>query len=339
MHDNDIHFPPSHIQRITTTNIIDNTNNNLCQHKQKQQYMKHMINDSEPGVGQEQVDSITHHSLKIQTVTPHADEVPTITITNNSNNTHELNYAAIVKRNTRNYTIVGDVAKRKATSPLQCAPSNKIQKKQENNTIKSSDGLRLTSIINNNDDSDNSGSSSNMKSEKFKIEGCKVNELKLEPDTKKSWDNTNALQLVSSPSQISDTVPNSGNYLGQECNNGESEADAKPAEAPNTVATPYAEIARRNSEKKHLMYLNASGLMGIKNNSFSKFDRLEQQLGRPAVIPWVETGDPLTHLYQKETGKRIRISNGQILSTFTRVLSSKRLEECQVLFRQRSLLS
>ena len=48
------------------------------------------------------------------------------------------------------------------------------------------------------------------------------------------------------------------------------------------------------------MYLNASGLMGIKNNSFSKFDRLEQQLGRPAVIPWVETGDPLTHLYQKE---------------------------------------
>ena len=91
----------------------------------------------------------------------------------------------------------------------------------------------------------------------------------------------------------------SGKYVAQECNNNEDNLETKPAEASITVATPYAEIARRNSEKQSTL-LNANGSMRVRHNILSKFDRLEQQLVRPAIIPWVETGDPLTHLYQKE---------------------------------------
>ena len=92
----------------------------------------------------------------------------------------------------------------------------------------------------------------------------------------------------------------SGNHVAQECNNNKDDLDTKPIEVSITVATPYAEIARRNSKKKQPTLLNATGSMRVRHNILSKFDRLEQQLVRPAIIPWVETGDPLTHFYQKE---------------------------------------
>ena len=156
--------------------------------------MKHMIKNSESAVLQEQVDSTADQFLKSQTITPHADDAPVITITktNNNNNTHALNFAAIVKQNTGDYATTGDVTKRKATSPLQSAPSNKIQKMHGNNNPTPSDASRLhatrqkeqlTSITNNNNDV--SGNGSNTGIEESKIEGYKVNELISEPNLKK----------------------------------------------------------------------------------------------------------------------------------------------------------
>ncbi|KAI9277273.1 hypothetical protein BDA99DRAFT_555174 [Phascolomyces articulosus] len=282
----------------------------------------------------------TKEMIKNQTITPHAQNAASTLLTkpkqvnnnNNNNATHVLNYAAIVKRN-------ADVIKRKASSSPQCAPSKKIQK-QNNDVARLSTTMTTTTIglppmhenqahsttLINSCSTNINNNSAVVVEEPDEIEHTfekQQSPITTATGLKKAPED--APQLIPSPQQQEDqltphisgannkneitVVPDSWNsthknvgHVTQNEQGDDDDSDIKAAHSSSsTIVTPYAEIARRSTAKKHPSFLNGgTASMRFRSSILSKYDRLEQQLVRPAVIPWVETGDPLTHLYQKE---------------------------------------
>ncbi|KAI8139681.1 hypothetical protein BJV82DRAFT_240833 [Fennellomyces sp. T-0311] len=177
------------------------------------------------------------------------------------------NYADIVKRSPK----YADMAKRKACSPPEYAPSKKVMKQDNSLTVRAG-----------------------------KTQEPGTNDAAIVPLESQLLQDQAPKTDITAPQSLPSNISKSPEPLG--CHNDLAPSDdTKP---PNI--TPYAEIVRRNTSKNHPSTCGDTTGGGTKRGApfkpklVASLDRLEQLLMRPARIPWVETGDPLMELYQKE---------------------------------------
>ncbi|KAI9493170.1 hypothetical protein BDB00DRAFT_824673 [Zychaea mexicana] len=229
-------------------------------------------------------------------------------------NRNIVNYASVVKRNTPNNA---EITKRKATSLPDYSPSTKLQKQE---TIVSDDStdmpskprvdhqeklfllLPSTAAINGNINME-------FKTRAAEIEGRGdvPKELASESDTGMNQESSPCPRL-SSRADIQGVPEHNGNFGAQhgdvdasnDDNDNGSGGAVKRTTNNSSIITPYAEIVRRNAASKHPSFLGSGALTRMRSKILAAYDRLDQQLVKPAPIPWFETGDPLMQLYRKE---------------------------------------